>query len=71
MQYSSFPLGTALVTAVFSTREKCDSADTACSASQFLHWLYLVAGILALVLILVIVLAVRVWRKNKNADLER
>ncbi len=48
----------------------CDAAGTACPASQVLHWLYWIAGSLAIIFFFVVLLAVRLWRKNKDSDRE-
>jgi heme/copper-type cytochrome/quinol oxidase subunit 2 len=48
----------------------CDTAADSfkCRLVGILNFLYAAAGILALVLIVVIVLAVRMYRKNRSAE---
>ena len=41
----------------------------ASTAQHVLHFLYVAAPVLGVILLLVILLAVRVWRKNKETDL--
>lgn len=43
--------------------------DAACSLAHTLHVLHWIAGGLALLLLLVIALAIAVYRKNKSAEL--
>jgi uncharacterized membrane protein YdcZ (DUF606 family) len=46
----------------------CQDSSFVCTASRALPWLYWIAGVLGFVLIAVIVLAVRFWRRNKDSD---
>ena len=46
----------------------CEDSSWSCTAGHLLQWLYMIAGVLGVVLVLVTLLAVRLWRKNKDAD---
>ena len=52
-------------------QQNCGPGGSSCTAGHILQWLYWIAGVLAVILLLVIVLAVRLWRRNKDADLDR
>lgn len=45
--------------------------DLTCRLASVLHILYIIAAILAFVLVAVIVLAVHIYRKNNTADEQR
>ena len=44
-------------------------SDPACSLGHTLHLLYWIAGGLALLLVIVVVLAIAIYRKNKTTEL--
>jgi uncharacterized membrane protein YciS (DUF1049 family) len=62
---------TAAHAATLITPDCAASSDLACHLSGVLHVLYIVAAILALVLLAVIALAVRIYRKNNIEDEQR
>jgi hypothetical protein len=67
MQSSSASLGKYMVTAL-SLSPNCttDGDNLHCHLLGFLHFLYAAASLLAVVLMIVIALAVRFYRRNKS-----
>jgi hypothetical protein len=61
-------LGLALIHAARATTPACVASNTTlnCRLQDFLQFLYGAAGFLALTLVIIIILAVRFYRKNKN-----
>ncbi len=62
---------TAAQASTLSTPDCSASSDLACHLNGVLHVLYIVAATLALVLLAVIALAVRYYRKNAAEDEHR
>ena len=67
------PFSSALQSLAALTAPVCSIGDSAssCNLSKILHVLYVVAGVLAAVLIVVIAFAVHAWRKTRETDLTR
>ena len=64
------PSRSSAISALSSVAQQTTAAPiTAGTANHLLHWLYVAAAVLALILVLVIGLAVAAWRKNKSAEL--
>jgi hypothetical protein len=61
----------AVLTTTLAPDCTASGGDFACHLTGFLHLLYFIAAILAVVLLIVIALAVRMYRRNKTEDEKR
>jgi tellurite resistance protein TehA-like permease len=62
---------TAAHASALSTPDCAASSDVACHLTGVLHVLYIIAAVLAFVLLAVIALAVRIYRKNSAENEQR